>query len=61
MSTGRARTPLVDIGLGAGPAPNFECFTKYDAFCSHSFDYACFRRLSHIVIKIKHCIVGNVF
>ena len=20
-------------------APNFECFTKYDAFCSHSFDY----------------------
>ena len=18
--------------------PNFECFTKYDAFCSHSFD-----------------------
>ena len=30
-------------------APNFECFTKYDAFCSHSFDYACLRRLKHIV------------
>ena len=25
--------------------PNFECFTKADAFCSHSFDYACLRRL----------------
>ena len=23
--------------------PNFECFTKYDAFCSHSSDYACLR------------------
>ena len=32
-------------------APNFECFTKYDAFCSHSFDYACLRRLRHIVMK----------
>ena len=31
-------------------APNFECFTN-DAFCSHSFDYACVRRLPHIVMK----------
>ena len=31
-------------------APNFECFTN-DAFCSHSFDYACSRRLRHIVMK----------
>ena len=31
-------------------APNFECFTN-DAFCSHSFDYACLRRLRHIVMK----------
>ena len=32
-------------------AHNFECFTKYDAFRSHSFDYACLRRLRHIVMK----------
>ena len=32
-------------------APNLECFTKYDAFCSHGFNYACLRRLRHIVIK----------
>ena len=32
-------------------APNFECFTKYDALCSRSFDYARFRRLRHIVMK----------
>ena len=31
-------------------APNFECFTN-DAFCSHSFDYACLKRLRHIVMK----------
>ena len=24
-------------------APNSECFTKYDAFCPHIFDYACLR------------------
>ena len=30
---------------------NFECFTKDDAFCSHSFDYACLRRLRYIVMK----------
>ena len=24
--------------------PNSECFVKYDAFCSHIFDYACLRR-----------------
>ena len=29
----------------------FECFTKYDVFCSHSFDYKCLRRLKHIVMK----------
>ena len=32
-------------------SPNFECFIKYDALCSHSFDYACLRRLRHIVMK----------
>ena len=32
-------------------APNFECFTNYDAFCLHSFNYACLRRLRHIVMK----------
>ena len=32
-------------------APNLECFTQYDAFCSHTFDYACLRRLRHIVMK----------
>ena len=32
-------------------APNSEYFAKYDAFCSHGFDYACLRRLSHIVVK----------
>ena len=31
-------------------APNFKCFTN-DAFCSHSFDYACLRRLRHVVLK----------
>ena len=31
--------------------PNFECFIKYDTFCSHSFDYARLRRLGHIVMK----------
>ena len=31
--------------------PNFECFTKYDAFCLHSFDYARLRRLRHIAMK----------
>ena len=29
---------------------NFHCFTKYDAFCSHSFDYACLRRLRHFIV-----------
>ena len=32
-------------------APNFECFTKYDTFCSRSFDYACLRRLRHIAYE----------
>ena len=32
-------------------APNCESFTKYDAFCSHSFNYACFRQLRHIAMK----------
>ena len=31
-------------------APNFTCFTN-NAFCSHSFDYACLRRLRYIVMK----------
>ena len=32
-------------------APTFECFIKYDAFCKHSFDYACLRRLRFIVMN----------
>ena len=32
-------------------APNFECFIKYDAFCKHSFDYACIRRLRFNVMN----------
>ena len=49
-------------------APNFECFTKYDAFCEHSFNYACLSRLRRIVVKRfeimeklyspKHCLKG---
>ena len=31
-------------------APNFECFSN-DAFSLRSFDYACLRRLKHIVMK----------
>ena len=31
-------------------APNFECFSN-DEFCSHGFEYACLRRLRHIVMK----------
>ena len=31
-------------------APYLECFTN-GAFCSHNFDYACLRRLRHIVVK----------
>ena len=27
--------------------PNSECFVKYDAFCSHIFDYACLRPCLH--------------
>ena len=27
--------------------PNFECFAKYDAFCSHIFSYACLRRKAY--------------
>ena len=30
--------------------PHSECFTKYDVFCSHIFDYACLRRK---IIAIK--------
>ena len=32
-------------------APNFKCFNKYDASCSHSFDCACLKRLRYIVMK----------
>ena len=28
-----------------------ECFIKNDAFCKHSFDYACLRRLRFIVMN----------
>ena len=38
-------------GLFTFLAPTFECFIKYDAFCKHSFDYACLRRLRFIVMN----------
>ena len=28
-------------------SPTFECFAKYEAFCSHIFDYACLRRKAY--------------
>ena len=31
--------------------PNSECFAKYDAFCSHIFDYACLWRIRLIAIE----------
>ena len=31
--------------------PYSECFTKYDAFCLHIFDYVCLRRID--VLKAK--------
>ena len=31
--------------------PNYKCFAKYDAFCSHIFDYACLRRKNLIFIE----------
>ena len=37
-----------------------ECFTKYDAFCSHSFDYASLWRLRHIVAK-RFEIMGKFY
>ena len=45
-------------------APNFECFTN-DAFCSHSFGCACFRRLRLIVVKVQNygkiVFIQNIF
>ena len=32
-------------------APNFECFTKYDVFCSHSFDYVLKATQAYVVTK----------
>ena len=32
-------------------APYFECFTKYNAFCSRNFNYACPRRIRHIAMN----------
>ena len=29
----------------------FECFTKYDVFRWHSFDYACLKQLRHMVMN----------
>ena len=40
--------------------PNFECFAKHDAFCSHIFAYACLRRKAYCYRKglklWKNCI-----
>ena len=30
-----------------------ECFAKYDAFCSHDFDYACLRRRPKVDIVFE--------
>ena len=32
--------------------PNSECFAKYDAFCSHIFDYASLRRIA--IEEVRH-------
>ena len=32
-------------------APYFECFTKYNAFCSRNFNYACPRHIRYIAMK----------
>ena len=40
-------------------APNFECFTKYDAFCLHSFNYACSRRFA--VMQTAGVKIGEDF
>ena len=33
-------------------APNSECFTKCDAFCSYIFDYACLGRKAYCYRKV---------
>ena len=40
-------------------APNFECFTKYDAFCLHSFDHACLRQLRHDIVMKRIKIMAK--
>ena len=37
--------------LGKFFAPKSECFTKYEAFCSHTFDYACLGRKAYCYRK----------
>ena len=45
--------------------PEPECFTKYDAFCSYIFDYACLGRKVYRYRKSsklwKSCIHQNMF
>ena len=45
--------------------PNSECFAKYDAFCSHIFDYACLRRKTYRYRRgsklWKNCILKKHF
>ena len=31
----------------------FECFAKYDAFCSHIFDYACLRLIAIAIKEVR--------
>ena len=45
--------------------PNSGCFAKYDAFCSHIFDYACLKRKAYSYQKVRNykkivCIT-NIF
>ena len=40
-------------------APKFECFTTYDAFCLHSFNYACSRRFT--VMQTAGVKIGEDF
>ena len=42
---------LFEQFLGKFFVPKFECFTKYDAFCSYIFDYVCLERKAYCYQK----------
>ena len=42
--------------------PNFECFAKYDAYCSHILDYACLMLMAtEEVRKYAKLYARNIF